>query len=74
LGVNFRRTGQESQVVFVKDIWWSGVEGVELDGNILHNFNKKGVMNIPPLIAHRDAEVGSKPNANNPIPPSLRLA
>jgi len=72
--VNVKKTGQGSQVVFVKDTWWSGVEGVELDGDILHNLNKKGVMNIPLLIAHRDAEVGSKPNANNPTPLFLRLA
>ena len=55
-GVVIGESVQESEVVFVKDIWRSNVEGVEREGDILHRLHEKGVRNIPPLVAHGDVE------------------
>jgi len=73
-GVDVRKTTEESQVVFVKDVWRSDVEGVELEGDILRYLNEKGVVNIPPFIAHGDVKVEGEPCISHLIPPSLRLA
>ena len=42
------------EVVFVKDIWRTNVEGVELEGDILSRLKKKGVRQIPTAICHGD--------------------
>jgi hypothetical protein len=55
-GVVVGESVQESEVVFVKDVWRSNVEGVEREGDILHRLHEKGVRNIPPLVAHGDVE------------------
>ena len=43
-----------NEVVFVKDIWRTDVETVELEGNILSNLRAKGVNHIPTLVGHGD--------------------
>jgi len=53
-GVVVKENMQESEVVFVKDVWRSNVEGVEREGDILRRLHEKGVRNIPPLVAHGD--------------------
>jgi hypothetical protein len=55
-GVVVKETPQESEVVFVKDVWRSNVKGVECEGNILRRLHEKGVRNIPPLVAHGDVK------------------
>jgi len=42
-------------VVFVKDVWRTDVEGVELEGDILKDLQKKGVKHIPTMLCHGDA-------------------
>ena len=42
------------EVVFVKDVWRTNVEGVELEGDILSRLKEKGVRQIPTVICHGD--------------------
>ena len=72
-GVDVKQTAEESRVVFVKDVWRSDVEGVELEGDILRYLNEEGVTNIPPFIAHGDVKVEGELCASHWIPPSLML-
>ena len=51
-GVVIKETAQESDIVFVKDVWRSNVEGIEREGDTLHYLHREGVRNIPPLVAH----------------------
>ena len=39
------------EVVFVKDVWRTNVEGVELEGDILSQLKKKEVYQIPTAYA-----------------------
>ncbi|KAF9650769.1 hypothetical protein BDM02DRAFT_3259485 [Thelephora ganbajun] len=41
-------------VVFVKDIWRTNVEDVELEGDILKDLEEKGVKHIPSVVCHGD--------------------
>jgi len=60
-GVVVKENMQESEVVFLKDVWRSNVEGVEREGDVLHRLHEKGVRNIPPLVAHSDIEDDGEP-------------
>lgn len=42
-------------VVFVKDIWRTDVEDIELEGDILRDLQEKGVEHIPTVLCHEDA-------------------
>ena len=63
-GVRVGETPEESEVVFVKDVWRSNVAGVKLEGDILRSLLEKGVRNIPPLVAHGDVKVDGEPRAS----------
>ena len=58
---------EDLEVVFVKDVWRSNVEG-EREGDILHHLHENGVRNIPPLIVHGDVEDSGESHANHSFP------
>ena len=42
------------EVVFVKDVWRTNAEEVELEGDILKDLREKGVGHIPAVVCHGD--------------------
>ena len=52
------------EVVFVKDVWRTNVEGVEMEGDILKRLREKEVGFIPSLVCHGDLTVGGKRPTN----------
>ena len=48
------------EVVLVKDVWRTKVDGVEMEGDILERLGKNKVSRIPSLVCHGDVTFGSK--------------